>query len=160
MLSGETAVGRYPVETVLTMDRIVREAEGQPLDPLPRLELAKSSMVGFCTAAVRLADDIGASALAALTRNGENAQTLSALRPEMPIFALCEDQRQIYQLNVRHGILPLHIQRSGAIEEVSAIIGREIASRDLLPEGSRVIVVGVAPGSITGRTDFIRMITV
>ncbi|MGE0058075.1 MAG: pyruvate kinase [Dehalococcoidia bacterium] len=160
MLSGETAVGKYPVETVTTMDRIVREAEGQPLDPLPRLEMPPSSMVGFCTAAVKLANDVGASALAALTRNGENAQTLSALRPELPIFALCEDQRQIYQLNVRHGILPLHIERPGAIEEVSATIGREIAARNLLPEGSRVIVVGVAPGSITGRTDFIRLITV
>jgi pyruvate kinase len=160
MLSGETAVGRYPVETVMTMDRIVREAESQPLDPLPKLEMARSSMLGFCTAAVRLADDVGASALAALTRTGENAQTLSVLRPEMPIFALCEDERQIYQLNVRHGIFPFHIKRSPAIEEASATIGREIASRNLLPEGSRIIVVGVAPGSLTGRTDFIRLITV
>jgi pyruvate kinase len=160
MLSGETAVGKYPVETVTTMDRIVREAEGQPLDPLPKLELPHSSMIAFCSAAVKLADDIGAAALAAVTRNGENAQTLSALRPEMPIFALCEDHQQVYQLSMRHGILPLHIERSPAIEEVSQTIGREIAQHALLPEGSRVIVVGVAPGSITGRTDFIRLITV
>src|SRR3712207_3694151 len=89
MLSGETAVGKYPVETVRTMDRIVREAESQPADPLPRHTLPPSTMVGFCSAAVKLANDVGAAGLAALTRTGENAQTLSALRPEMPVFALC-----------------------------------------------------------------------
>ena len=160
MLSGETAVGKYPVETVQTMDRIVREAEMQPLDPLPKLNLPPSSMVGFCTAAVKLADDIGAAALAALTRTGENAQTLSALRPEMPIFALCEDDRHIPPLTIRHGILPLHIDHTPAIEEASETIRREIVTRGLLPPGSQLIVVGVAPGSTSGKTDFIRLITV
>lgn len=160
MLSGETAVGAYPIETVRVMDRIVREAESQPLDPLPKLNLPTSSMVGFCTAAVQLANELGAEALAALTRNGENAQTLSSLRPEIPIIALCEDERQIYSLNIRHGILPIHIGRGNAIEEASETIRREIYARKLLPHGSQVIVVGVAPGSETGKTDFIRMITV
>lgn len=160
MLSGETAVGKYPVETVRTMDRIIREAEMQPLDPLPRLQLPASTMVAFCSAAVRLANDCGAAALAALTRTGENAQTLSALRPEMPIFALCEDPKQVYPLTVRHGILPIHIEHTPAIEEASDTIRREIASRGLLPQGSQVVVVGVAPGSTTGKTDFIRLIEV
>ena len=160
MLSGETAIGKYPVETVKTMDRIVREAEDQPLDPLPKLLLPPSSMVGFCSAAVKLAEDINASALAALTRTGENAQTLSALRPEMPIFALCEEGKNLYALTLRHGILPFSIGHTPAIEEASETIRREIATRGLLPPGSQVIVVGVAPGSTTGKTDFIRLITV
>jgi len=159
MLSGETAIGAYPVEVVKTMDRIVREAEAQPLDPLPQTRMSPSSMVSFCSAAIGIAGDVGASALAALTRTGENAQTLSALRPEIPIIALCEDERQIYSLNVRHGILPLDIEHLHAIEETSETIRREIASRGLLPPGSHVIIVGVAPGSETGKTDFIRMIT-
>ena len=57
-------------------------------------------------------------------------------------------------------ILPLHMDHPPAIEEASEIIRQEIARKSMLPIGSQVIVVGVSPGSTTGRTDFIRLITV
>jgi pyruvate kinase len=160
MLSGETAIGAYPVETVKTMDRIVREAESQDIRPLSQPLLTPSTMTGFCSAAVRLADDVDAVAIAALTRTGENAKILSALRPEIPIIALCESEALIRSLSLWHAILPLHIEQAPAIEEASAIIRREIARKRLLPAGSPVIVVGVAPGSVSGKTDFIRLIFV
>jgi pyruvate kinase len=160
MLSAETATGSYPLETVRTMDRIVREAESLGLGPLARPELPPSTMYGFCAAAVQLAKSIGASAIAALTRTGENARILAALRPEMPIIALCEDESLVHTMNLWHAVLPLQMGHTPAIEEASATIRREIALRGLLPTGSQVVVVGVSPGSETGRTDFIRLIAV
>ena len=160
MLSGETAVGAYPIEAVRTMDRIVREAESHSLRPLAEPVFPQSNMVGFCSAAVRLAVDVDAAAIAALTRTGENAKILSALRPRMPIIALCEDESMISTLTMWEAILPLHMDHTPAIEEASEIIRQEIARKGMLPPGSQVIVVGVSPGSTTGRTDFIRLITV
>ena len=160
MLSGETAVGSYPIEAVRTMDRIVREAESHSLRPLSEPVFPPSNMVGFCSAAVRLAVDVDAAAIAALTRTGENAKILSALRPRMPIIALCEDEALLSTLTMWEAILPLHMDHPPAIEEASEIIRREIEGKGMLPSGSQVIVVGVSPGSTTGRTDFIRLITV
>jgi pyruvate kinase len=143
MLSGETAIGQYPVETVRTMDRIVREAEAQDLGPITMPRFEASTMVAFCSAAVRLAEEVDAAAIAALTRTGENAQILSALRPDLPIVALCEDQSLVYALSIRGAIIPTHIDRPGAIEDASATVRREILLNKLLPEGSQVVVVGV-----------------
>ena len=160
MLSGETATGSYPLETVRTMDRIVREAESLSLGPLAAPMLPPSTMVGLCSAAVQLAKTINASAIAALTRTGENAQILAALRPEIPIIALCEEESLVHSMNLWHAVLPLHMGHSPAIEEASETIRREIDGRNLLPPGSPVVVVGVSPGSPTGKTDFIRLITI
>jgi pyruvate kinase len=160
MLSGETAIGTFPVETVGTMARIIREAELEVRPMLPPALSREPNTNAFCSAAARLAADIGASALAALTRSGGTAQSLSSLRPHMPVFALCEREDIARHLNLWRGIIPLVINRESAIEEASLTIARELRSKALLPPGSDVVVVGVAPESPEQRTDFIRLITV
>jgi pyruvate kinase len=160
MLSGETAVGQYPVETVRTMDRIVREAEREIRPMMPPPTSVEMNTNAFCSAAARLAQDIKASGLAALTRSGGAAQSLSSLRPGIPIFALCERSDLARQLNLWRGVIPLVVDAGPAIEEASATIGRELRHRALLPPGSEVVVVGVAPETPELKVDFIRLITV
>ena len=99
MLAGETAVGLYPVKTVETLDAIIREAERigsgaqrrrigamAPIVEVPRTPHAQA----LCEAAVTLADHSGAFAIVAITRLGNAARVLSALRPRTPIFAATE----------------------------------------------------------------------
>ncbi len=158
MLSGETAVGQFPIETVRTMDRIVREAEmASGTEPAERP--AVTSTAALCSAAVHLATDIGATALAALTRDGGTAQVLSSLRPSMPVFALSEEHQLARRLNLWRGVFPLVIDRAPDIEEASLLIAQELMTRAHLPEGSKVVIVGVPPESTVARTDFIRLIT-
>jgi pyruvate kinase len=160
MLSGETAIGSFPVETVSTMSRIIREAEMEVRPMLPPPLSREPNTNAFCSAAARLAADIGASALAALTRSGGTAQSLSSLRPQMPVFALCEREDLARHLNLWRGVIPIVIHRNGAIEEAYMTIARELSRKALLPPGSEVVVVGVAPESPQLKTDFIRLITV
>jgi pyruvate kinase len=158
MLSGETAVGQFPIETVRTMDRIVREAElATGREPVERP--AVTSTAALCSAAVHLATDIGATALAALTRDGGTAQILSSLRPSMPVFALSEEHELARRLNLWRGVFPLVIDRAPDIEEASHTIAHELRTRAQLPVGSKVVIVGVPPESTIARTDFIRLIT-
>jgi pyruvate kinase len=160
MLSGETAIGSYPIETVRTMDRIIREAEieASPMNPPATSRLADTN--AFCSAAARLAADLGVDALAALTRTGGTAQSLSSLRPHMPIFALMDRPDLARFLNLWRGVIPLVIEHGPAIEETWLTIAREVGRKSLLPPGSDVVVVGVSPNSIDGRTDFIRLIRI
>ena len=95
MLSGETAAGAYPVEAVRAMDRIVREAESLPVRPVVIEPESRSEEHAVCEAAVGLAEQVNAAALAALTRSGRTAQTLSSLWPRMPIFSLIREHEAL-----------------------------------------------------------------
>ncbi len=160
MLSGETAIGEYPLEAVRMMDRIAREAE-QRIPPRFHLDrVRRSTPLAICTAAAHLAEEIGAAGLAALTRSGHTAQTLSSLRPRMPIFALCEDEASARRLCLWHGVVPLVMGLAPALEEAWQTMRREVGETGLVPAGSRVVLLGAAPGSRRGRTDFIRLVTV
>ncbi len=158
MLSGETAIGRHPAEVVRTMDLIIREAE--QLVDLARqpVTLQESSNRAFCAAAIFLASEVGAVALAALSRSGKTASILSSLRPRMPVFALCENQQLARQLCLRRGVWPIVVGPSRSDEEASEQIARELSENGALPKGSQVVIVGAAPGGPAGETNFVRLI--
>jgi pyruvate kinase len=78
----------------------------------------------------------------------------------MPIFALVEHPDLARFLNLWRGVIPLVIEHGPAIEETWLTIARELGRKSLLPAGSEVVVVGVSPNSIEGRTDFIRLIRI
>jgi pyruvate kinase len=161
MLSGETAVGMYPVETVRTMDRIVREAEAIPGARHGVVPEGHSDSQAVCSAAVRLAEELEVAAITALTRSGRTARMLSALAPPMPILAfLWEDNAMGRYLNLWRGVAPFVVDEAAGHEESARVIERELRSRKLVPEGSQVVVVGSAPGGPDGRTNFIRLLRV
>jgi pyruvate kinase len=159
MLSGETAVGLYPVEAVRAMDRIIREAESIPSpNSLPSFE-AKSDSQAVCAAAVQLAIELAAAAITALTRSGRTAQMLSGLEPPMPILAfIAQDEALARCLSLWRGVVPLVVESSPTVEETRGIIERELKERSLVPPGSQVIVVGAAPGGPAGRTNLIQVL--
>jgi pyruvate kinase len=160
MLSGETAVGHYPVETVRTMDRIIREAETETMSLREPASSFEPDTNAFCSAAARLAAEMGVSALAALTRSGGTARSLSSIRPALPIFALCTSETLARSLNLWRGVVPLVIDPGQAIEEASGIIARVLHDRALLQPGSEIVIVGVSPASPYARTDFIRLMEI
>jgi pyruvate kinase len=158
MLSGETAIGEYPVAAVQVMDRIVGEAETLVFPRLTAAERRRTRAHAVCHAAVMLAAEIGAEALAAFTRSGRTAQILSKLRPAMPIFALCERASIARQLALWRGVVPLVVEPGGRRDDVTARIAQELRARGLVAEGGDVIVVGAAPRGPAGRTNFIRLL--
>jgi len=160
MLSGETAIGEYPLETVHMMDRIAREAESQVEPPSRARRPRASTAFAFCSAGVHLAEEVGAAGLAALTRSGRTAQTLSSLRPSMPVFALCEDDASARRLCLWYGVISMVMGSAPALEEAWQIMRREVQETGLVPAGGRIVLIGAAPGSHRGRTDFVRLVSI
>ena len=156
MLSGETAVGKYPVEVVRAMHRIVVEAERLELPPIESGAPASISR-SVCAAAVRLAEDIEADALVAITRSGRTAETLSSLQPSRPIIALCEEESMARRLCLWRGIVPVVIV-AGATE--NAVERVTVEARKLLPAGAQVVALGAAQGTRAGQTNFIRLLRI
>ena len=96
MLAGETAVGEYPVRAVRTLDAVLREAESLPPSgsvPLDNIGPLASHGRALCESAVTLAAHSKAAAIVALTRSGETARLLAALRPRAPVYAATDRPR-------------------------------------------------------------------
>lgn len=157
MLSGETAVGEFPVQTVQAMDRIVREAETIAVADQPIVEGRTTQSHAVCHAAATLAREVGAGAIAAFTRSGRTAQILSKLRPAIPIIALCERPATANQLALWRGIMPL-VVKSARGDDLVESVARELRAQGVMQEGGIVVVVGAAPGGPAGRTNFIRLL--
>lgn len=149
MLAGETAVGLYPVKTVETLDAVIREAErigpahssslGQltPIVEVPRAPHAQA----LCEAAVTLADHCNAFAIVAITRLGNAARVLSALRPRAPIFAATETEVIARQLTLYRGVVPLTTGIGKDVDTTGTLLKEELGSRGLVPSGSAVVFI-------------------
>jgi pyruvate kinase len=149
MLAGETAVGLYPVKTVETLDAIIREAERigsayggaigamAPIVEVPRTPHAQA----LCEAAVTLADHSGAFAIVAITRLGNAARVLSALRPRTPVFAATETDVIARHLTIYRGVVPLITGIGKDVDTTGSMLKEELQSRGLVPHGSVVVFI-------------------
>jgi len=108
MLSGETSVGQFPVETVMTMKKIVMTAEKnlspERLISLRRKEKLKTHEAYICNAACVMAEQSGAKYIIAITRSGRTALLLSQYRTSVPILAFTESDATIRYLNIVWGV--------------------------------------------------------
>ena len=88
MLSGETSVGDFPIETVQTMARIIEEVEADPMTTVPALRHLTRTRPGLITQAARdIGDGLDAKALVAFTQSGDTVRRLARLHPRRPILA-------------------------------------------------------------------------
>lgn len=119
MLSNESAVGQYPVETVETMSRILLETEASKYDDLP-LEIHESKGESVNKSMEELgrllAEKVGATAIVLWNPEEQEARIMSSFRPELPIFVPVRDERTLHQLNLSWGVVPIFSQ-ANSVEE-------------------------------------------
>jgi pyruvate kinase len=152
MLSGETAVGDYPVEAVRTMASIARTVERDRVGTAWELQRAgirsyenqtEARAIGH--AARALADDLKASAVVVLTRSGATAQSVSLERPRAPIIAFTEHAAIGRRLSVWHGVVPVIMPLESTIDALVEQVDRETARQGLTAAGDRIVIVGANP---------------
>ena len=106
MLSGETASGKYPVESVSTMRQIAEEVEKDiPFEPVEFKTHNTSSSIGY--AVCSLADTENVKAINVVTKTGETAKYVSRFHPEVPIIACTPDKRTYYKMSLLYGVVPV-----------------------------------------------------
>jgi pyruvate kinase len=166
MLSGETAIGRFPVKVVETMSAIIKQVEAnfdyedfhRDMPPEARAgELA--AIVSYN--AVSVAYEVGAAGIVVLTETGHAAQLFSRLRPRMPIFAFVKDKAVYHQLAMNWGVRPFLL--AGPEESLDALVAETVDTcsyAGALKKGDRVVVVAGLPLSRKGTTNMIRVETV
>jgi len=162
MLSGETAIGRYPVQTVETMGRIIRSVEAEFdyehfHETLPRDIRGGDLQAIVSYNALSTAYQCGAGALAVLTETGGAARQLSRLRPRMPIFAFTRDRVVYNQLSMNWGVWPVFVPAEyHRLDEAVSFILDHLRSTELA-KGTRVVIVAGLPLAKHGSTNMIRV---
>jgi pyruvate kinase len=158
MLSGETAAGAYPVESVETMVRIALEAESSFPPRERRRQRVESDSHAISHAACHITESMEVKVIAAFTHTGFSARLVSKDRPAVPIYAFVPDERVGRKLTLDWGVQPTVIEYGGSTEELIAKVEAELARLGVVAPGEAVVVVGGTPMGIAGRTNFIKII--
>src|ERR671930_2792266 len=120
MLSGETAVGSYPVEAVETMDLIARAVEPSLGYRHQLPEASEMPTVGqaMSNASCDLAEALGAKAILVPTFSGRTASAVARLRPRRPIIALTHVQVSLQHMAIEWGVTPLAVPEAADVEDL------------------------------------------
>lgn len=160
MLSGETAVGKYPIETIHQMAAIALDAQ-DGITPLVveggAREDSRSTAEAVMRAAVLLAREIKAEALVIPTETGGSARAAARFRPRRPILALCSDAEVARQMALEWGVIPEPLHQRPE-EPIDALVERCLirAQRRLgLPDGARVVLTSGPQVATPGATSLI-----
>jgi pyruvate kinase len=162
MLSGETAIGKHPVEVVETMIRIAEKAEL----PTPATELRRQvagqvpPAEAVARAASRAAEDVGARAIVVYTESGSTARLLASARPNVPVLALSPDIRTIRRLRLSWGVYPRLMPRVDRLAEMLAIGEKILIDADQVRPGQRVVVVSGSRAAHRGGTNMMKVLTI
>lgn len=157
MLSGETAVGKYPVETVQRMKNIVQEAEGDfRYHEFFELNSQRdyhdvSSAVSM--AAVKTAYSANAKCIFAFTTSGQTARLVSRLRPLMPIIAVTPSKKNYHQLAFDWGVYPVYVEGCKNAKEAFSAASHFALAHGLISFGDVVVVTAGAPFGKKGTTN-------
>lgn len=157
MLSGETAIGRYPIETVNVMRSIIEEAEADFNyraffdQHAPLVYHDVPSAVTLAT--VKTAYSSNAKAIFAFTRGGSTARLLSRLRPKMPIIAMTAQKKSFHQLAFNWGVIPFYYPECQTIGDGFEKVSTFALEHHLVSYGDLVVVTAGTPFGISGTTN-------
>jgi pyruvate kinase len=159
MLSGESAVGKYPVETVSMMARIVSEAERHMKDSPEshRLRATHLSIAEtICEATAHAADDLDLRGIALFTESGATARQLSKYHPSAPIFALSPIDVTINRLNLLWGTTPIRCPKVNSTEAL-VDVAESLLEQYGYVRPREVIAIVAGTRTKSGSTNFLRL---
>jgi pyruvate kinase len=158
MLSEETAAGKYPVEAVMMMDRIVRSAENN-------LDIAKfqhqpelaSTRDSISRSSYYIAKEIGAAAIITPTWSGSTASQVARFRPQQPILATTPNEQALDFMALAWGVVPILIPQSDTTEDLIRFSINAARKAGFVHSGQHVVITGGAPLHVSGSTNFIKV---
>jgi pyruvate kinase len=161
MLSGETSVGKFPVETISSMQKIIdyTEATGKPYNrkhkPLEGIPTFLPNSI--CFNACKLATQMGAKTMVAFTHSGYTAYRLSSQRPEAHIYAFTNNEKLLRKLSLVWGVEAIYAKTHDQIDEAINESIATLKQKSLIDEGETIVHVGSTPLHLHGRTNMMKV---
>lgn len=164
MLSGETAAGHFPVETVQTMARIAEctESDIDYAENLLNLGDRPNSSVtdAISHATVTTALDLNAAAIITVTKSGNTAKMISKYRPQCDIIGLTPDPTTCRQMNLSWGVRPALIGEMSTTDELIAVALKAAKNNGFVNTGDTVVITAGVPLGVSGNTNLLEVETI
>ena len=165
MLSNETAVGHYPIETVRMMGRIIEEMEHEPtVQPILynewQLPMPQQLSVALLQSAVRLASIVKAQLIVVITQSGQAGLLVSKCRPRTPVLAVTGSLETYRQLSVKWGVDAILMEDMQELMGQTAMfeaIGQRLLALNLCGTGDKIIITAGLPRLEHGSTNTIKV---
>jgi len=158
MLSGETSVGEFAIESVLTMARIIKKTEEEALATVAPLRRAPRTKGGAITkAAADVGAIVGAKFLCAFTSSGDSARRMSRLRSPIPLLAFTPSEATYRRLALSWGVEPLLVPDASHTDEMVLQVDNSLLSTGQAREGDLVMIVAGSPPGTSGSTNAMRV---
>ncbi|WP_185008420.1 pyruvate kinase [Crossiella cryophila] len=159
MLSGETSVGRYPIETVETMARIVRYVETETttdtVPPLTHVPRTKRGVISY--AARDIGERLNAKALVAFTQSGDTVRRLARLHTTLPLLAFTPEAEVRSQLSLSWGVETFLVPEVDSTDAMVRQCDHAMLSIGRYSPGDLVVIVAGSPPGTVGSTNLIRV---
>ncbi|MEV5609274.1 pyruvate kinase [Streptomyces sp. NPDC052225] len=161
MLSGETSVGKYPIETVKTMSRIVEAAEedilAKGLPPLTERNKPRTQGGAVARAAAEMGDFLGAKFLVAFTQSGDTVKRLSRYRSPIPLLAFTPVPATRSQLNLTWGVETFLGPHVDSTDAMVAQVDEQLLKIGRCKKGDIVVITAGSPPGVAGSTNLVRV---
>ena len=148
MLSGESAAGKYPIQSVKAMQDIALYTE-ENINFRKRywennLDLGDDFLSSICNAAVSCAYQVEAKAIICVTNHGQTAFKLSAYKPECPIIAVTVNEKACRQLNLAWNVFPVYAEKKDSTDELFQYAIEKALETKIVKKGDKVIITGAS----------------
>ena len=161
MLSGETSVGKYPVQTIVNMQKIIDATETEEYiyyhENYPKPEASSFQADAICHNAVQLAKLVSAAAIVSLTYSGYTAIQISSHRPKAPIYTFTMNRELINDLSLVWGVRAFYFGECTHINDYINYTEEFLVSQNLLKKGDLVVHVGSIPIMERGKTNMLKL---
>jgi pyruvate kinase len=161
MLSGETSVGKYPVEVITKMAQVIKSVENSPLIKVPHnpphVKTKRYITKSVCYHAAVMATEIKASAICTLTNSGYTAFQISAWRPDTNILAFTSNKRILTQLSLLWGVNSFYYDKFSSTDQTIKDINKIAEDHGYLVQGDFAINLAAMPIEDKGMVNTLRV---
>ncbi|NLW55743.1 MAG: pyruvate kinase [Firmicutes bacterium] len=161
MLSGETAMGKYPLESLITMGKIAEKAE-KAMDYWTAFSQTKYDLMGSVTNAISHATcttamNLKVAAIVAFTQSGYTAKMISRFRPACPIIAITPVEKVQRQLALSWGVIPFLVDEVLTADDLFAIGEQKALESGYVQNGDLIVITAGVPVGISGTTNTMKV---
>ncbi|MFC5047832.1 pyruvate kinase [Aquimarina hainanensis] len=161
MLSGETSVGKYPVQVIETMSKVIRSVENSSLIQVPQnpphIRTNRFITKSICYHAAHMANDIEAKAISTLTNSGYTAFQISAWRPDAEILVFTSNKRILSQLSLLWGVKVFYYDKYVTTDETVEDVNNLAKEKGFVQKGDMLINLVAMPISEKGMVNTLRV---
>ncbi|GAB3274242.1 pyruvate kinase [Parasphingorhabdus pacifica] len=157
MLSGETSVGSYPIETVQTMSRIVEAVEAGSAAPPPLSHVPRTKRGVISYGARDIGERLNAKALVAFSQSGDTVRRLARLHTRLPLLAFTPEESVRSQLALTWGTETFLVPKVDTTDQMVRQVDQAMLSLGRSQRGDMVVIVAGSPPGTVGSTNLIRV---